>query len=1011
MELQARKDRKVKKYLSLIEDSRYSDVTAIDNIEIFPCDYKSGTEMPPLENFKPYTPGDSWGSGNDSHAWFHFKFTVPENMRNSVLQLELKTGLDGWATDNPQFIAYINGVTRQGLDIFHRYVTLDDADEYDCYIYGYTGPEVPSAKLYAYIRKLNCETEQLYYDIRTPFEMLDYLNENSKEYADILRHLDNAVDMLDLYELKSEEFYKSVSRAKAYMDEEFYGKYCSVSKGENYPTTVGIGHTHIDCAWLWTLRQTREKVQRSFATVVELMKRYPEYKFMSSQALLYKNLKEESPELYEQVKQLIKDGRWECEGAMWVEADCNLSSGESLVRQVLYGKRFFKDEFGVDNRVLWLPDVFGYSAALPQILKKSGVDWFVTSKISWNDTNMMPYDTFAWTGIDGTPINTYFLTAQDQTREAPVRFATYNGGAGAKMVAGTWNRYQHKNLTNEALLTFGHGDGGGGPTAEYLELARRTEKGIPGAPLLKVEFAGDFLKRLEKRIENNPLLPKWRGELYLEFHRGTYTTIAKNKKNNRQSEFLYQDAELLATLNKSLNGKAFPKAELHDGWEMILTNQFHDIIPGSSIKPVYDQCDIDYGTIKEIGNRIVADAKKDISSKISEEKGYVVFNPHSFKGEGLVKVDGKTVITDMTASKGYYTADSFKADNSVKIEGHAVETNRLSVRFDENWQIVSVYDKEACREIITGGAPANELRIHADHPDNFDAWEWQAYSLDKYMTVTAVDSVEIIDDGARRGIKLVRPHMKSKITQTLWFYDNYARIDFETVVDWHERHQMLKAAFPVDINSDKATYEIQFGTIDRPTHKNTSWDAAKFESCAQKYVDLSEGGYGVSLINDCKYGHDIHDGIIQLSLLRAPTYPNPEADQGVSSFTYSFCPHNGTLAESDTVRTAYYLNYPLDAVKATAKKSSIAESFSAVSTGVANVICETVKESEDGNDTIIRLYECSNKKTHLNIATDVPFKKAYLCNLMEEEISELEVKDGKIVTDISGFEIVTIRLK
>jgi alpha-mannosidase len=1006
--------RKVKKYLSILDSSRICNNRSIEDITICPCEYKTGNNPPPLSEFKPYKSGNLWGNGWESHAWFHFNIEIPADMMTKPVRLYLFTDKTGWDACNPQFIAYINGEMRQGLDTNHTFVALDTADGnrcFDCYIYGYTGPRIAETRFFAELRNLNYDVEQLYYDIRVPFEMLDYLNPNSQEYAETLRLLDEAVSKLDLFEIGSEEYLESVKLAKKFMDTEFYGSYCDgARRSPNSPVTVGIGHTHIDCAWQWTLKQTREKVQRSFATVLELMKIYPEYKFMSSQALLYQNLKEEAPELYEQVKERIKDGRWECEGGMWVEADCNLSSGESLIRQVIYGKRFFKQEFGVDNRVLWLPDVFGYSAAMPQILKKCGIDWFVTSKISWNDTNKMPYDTFAWIGIDGTSINTYFLTPQDQGRGEPARYTTYVGNTGPKMVAGTWNRYQQKYLNNEALLTFGFGDGGGGPTAEHLELARRTAKGIPGAPLMKIDFAGDFLSRLEKKIENNRLLPSWRGELYLEFHRGTYTSIAKNKKNNRQCEFLCLDAELLSEIDKALTGKEFPKSKLHKSWEMILTNQFHDIIPGSSIKEVYDQCDIDYKFIRETADEIIEGAKASIASKISRDKGYVVFNPHSFAGEGVVKVDGVSSLVYNVTSKGYIATNEFKKDNNIKIDGSEVETNRFRVIFDEAWQITSIYDKINCREVVKSGCTANEIRIYADHPDNYDAWEWQIYSTDSYKTLTAFESVETVDDGIRRGIRIVRPHMKSKITQTIWFYDDIAKIDFETVADWHQQHQMVKAAFPVDINSDKATYEIQFGTIERPTHMNTSWDMAKFEVCAQKYADLSEGGYGVSLINDCKYGHDIHDGVMQLSLFKSPTYPNHEADQGEISFTYSICPHAGTLAESDTIRLAYLLNYPMTAVKATGEESQIPEYFSAITIDRDNVICETVKESEDGTDTILRLYECKNIKGKVNIKTEFNFNKAYLCDMMENPLCELEAADGTITLDISGFEILTIKL-
>ena len=694
---------------------------------------------------------------------------------------------------------------------------------------------------------------------------------------------------------------------------------------------------------------------------------------------------------------------------MWVEADCNLSSGESLVRQVMYGKNFFKDEFGVDNRVLWLPDVFGYSAAMPQILRKSGVDWFVTSKISWNETNTMPYDTFAWYGIDGTRINTYFLTPQDKKRdEKPVRYTTYVGNTKPQMIAGTYERYQQKNLNNEAILTFGYGDGGGGPTAEHIELARRTAKGIPGAPNARIEFAGDFLKRLEKKIEGNKLLPEWRGELYLEFHRGTYTSIAKNKRNNRQSEFLYQDAELLSSMSKALCGAAFPKKELHKGWEMVLTNQFHDIIPGSSIKEVYDQCDIDYAIIRDIGNTALKNAQNEIAGRISGD-GYIVFNPHSFVGEGLVKIDGVSAFVSGIPSKGYARVTDFKRDCSVKISDHTVDTDMLKVQFDEHWQISSIYDKTVGREVLKDGAIGNELRVYADYPDVYDAWEWQPYSRESYKAITDFISAEEVSDGARRGIKIVRPFMSSTVTQTVWFADGTKRIDFETAADWHQRHQMVKAAFPVDINSDKATYEIQFGTLERPTHFNTSWDKAKFEVCAQKFADISEGGYGVSILNDCKYGHDIHNGVIQLSLFKCPTEPNEEADQGSHEFTYSIYPHEGQLSETDAAKQAYYLNYPMTAVRVCGSETTVPESFSMVSIDRENVICETVKEAEYSDATVIRLYESKNIRGKASVKVGFEAKKCFLCDLMENEISELPITDGRVDLTVGGYEIVTLK--
>jgi alpha-mannosidase len=444
---------------------------------------------------------------------------------------------------------------------------------------------------------------------------------------------------------------------------------------------------------------------------------------------------------------------------------------------------------------------------------------------------------------------------------------------------------------------------------------------------------------------------------------------------------------------------------------MILTNQFHDIIPGSSIKEVYDQSKIDYAHILGVGKGIADGIREKIAAAIDKKRGYVVFNPHAFEGEGFVKIGDKTAYVKGIAPKGYTATDSFVTENHVSVSGNKVETDCLSVTFDEDMQIVSIYDKKAERELVRAGEIANELRIHADYPPYYDAWEWHQYSTDQYKIITNVSSIEVVDDGARKGIRIERDFGASVITQTVWFNDFSAQIDFETRVDWHESHKMLKAVFPVDILTDRATYDIQFGSIERPTHKNTSWDEARFEVCAHKYADLSDGGYGISLMNDCKYGYDIHDGVMQISLLRSPKDPNPEADMGKHSFTYSLYPHEGNLVQSDTVRRAYMLNVPLTALPASGDGDVIPTEFSAISIDCDHAACETVKEAEDGEGTVIRIYEYKNIRDKLSVSTAIPFRKAYLCDLLEREICELPVIDGKIACAIKGFEIITIKLK
>ena len=985
--------------------------TPVDGITYKLCDYKQGSALPSTEDFVPFTKDTTWGYERDKHAWFHFVVDVP-HLNKGQFMLEISTQIGGWDATNPQFIAYVDGKIRQGLDTNHTYLILEGQDKYDIMLYGYSGMEAHRENLClnANIVSEQLDVKKFYYDVKVPFDAVSFLDENSYEYQSIVTILDKSLGKLNMLKMPSQEFYASVVEADKLLQKEFYGEFC---KGQDIKS-ICIGHTHIDIAWLWTVKQTREKAQRSFATVIELMKRYPEYKFMSSQAILYKMVKEEAPELYAEIKEMIKAGRWEVEGAMWVEADCNLSSGESLVRQVQYGKNFFRDEFGVESKILWLPDVFGYAAALPQILNKSEVEWFVTSKIGWNDTNTMPYDTFMWQGLDGTGIKTHFMTAQEEKKgRVPERFSSYCPSSDFSIIDGAWNRYQHKALSNEALVTFGFGDGGGGPTDDMLEMLRRTDKGVPGLAQAKIDTATSFFNNLKKNIDKKPyLLPAWRGELYLEFHRGTYTSIAKNKRNNRQCEFLILDTEALCVMMDKLRVAKFPKKELHEAWETILTNQFHDIIPGSSIPEVYEQCDKEYAALKALFAKYRGQAFDYVASNV-DKAGYVVFNPHSFKNSSTVKIDGKSVFVKNIPAKGYCVIDSTDTKNSIEVKERTVYSKFYTAKFDKNYNLVSLYDKKNHREVIKKGEAANRFFVLENYPTQYDAWELQRSANDKEYTVAQVCDVYTVVDGARTGIHYKKKHMESEIEQTVWFYEDMPKIDFETKINWVQQRQILKVSFPVDINADKASYEIQFGTIERPTHYNTSWDQAKFEVCGHKYADLSEGDYGVSLLNDCKYGHDIHNGDMRLTILSSAWNPDNMSnynDQGEHILTYSLLPHKGNLASCDTVKYAYDLNLPMTAVKAEGK-GQLPHEYSLVTVDKDNVIVEAVKEAEYGDETIVRLYDCKNARTKANVTFGFDITEAYLGNLSEKKLKKLTVKDNTVSVEVKPFEIVTLIVK
>lgn len=976
------------------------------------CDYKKGNDLPEIDGtFREFvTYKDRWAGECDKHAWFYKKITVPEEFSEGEAELSIASDATvGWACVNPQFIAYVNGKLVQGIDKNHREIFLGGPGEYEIYLYAYTGSVFPEhVDFIATLRLVDKKIKKLYYDLKVPFEILEFEDENSRNYFEIKKYLNNAINLIDMRKPYSEEFYASIDRAEEYIQNEFYGKYCR--EGEIH--AICIGHTHIDVAWEWTLAQTREKTLRSFSTVLALMKKYPEYKFMSSQPQLYKYLSEESPELYEEVKKMVKQGRWEVEGGMWVEADCNLSSGESLVRQFLYGKRFMKKEFGVDSKVLWLPDVFGYSAALPQIMNKCGIDKFITSKIGWNESNKMPCDAFLWHGIDNTPVFTYFMTAQDKHRgEEPATNVTYNAKLNANQLRGAYDRFQQKELYDDVLITFGFGDGGGGPTVKDLEMYERLKNGIPGTSTAVMGFAGDFLQDVKKKTENNPHTPHWNGELYLEFHRGTYTSQAKNKRYNRKSEFMFENAETLSLINECLTGAVYPKEKMQAAWETILLNQFHDIIPGSSIREVYEVSHAQYEEIGKTGTEIINNAEQNIADGVCADEGYVVFNLNSFASSSAVKIDGEYIYAENIPAKGYKVIVPEKAQPTVTLSDSVIENKFYKLTLDENGNFSSIFDKTNNREVLKNGEKGNVFTVYEDYPREYDNWEISSYYTEKHWDITALDSIEKVCEGERSGLKITRTYNNSKIVQTIFVYEHLDRIDFDTFIDWKESHLVLKTKFPVDVNANKATYDIQFGSVERPTHKNTSWDAARFEVCAHKYCDLSEYGYGVSLLNDCKYGHSVHDGVMSLTLLKCGTFPDPTADKCEHRFTYSICTHSGDYREAGIIQKAYELNVPMTAVKVSGNKGTLPCEYSLLSADKENVIFETVKKAEDGDDIILRGYECFNKRTDVTLTLGVPVKSAYICDMLENEETEIPVIDSKISLTFKPFEIITVKLK
>lgn len=1029
-----------------LKEYTHRDYQEVKSFTFKEGDFKDGYQQNlDVSSWQIFDAKERWG-GRDKHFWFRTELSIPETYAGKTVVFEVKTGREKeWDALNPQFLIYVNGKLVQGLDVNHREIILTEnavaGETYTIALDAYSGMKEGLVELNAGMSILEREVEKLFYNIKVPLDVAGLLDKDDKKSIDILNYLNEAANRVDLRKPFSDEFSASVKEANEYLNSEFYEKYC----GCDDVIATCVGHTHIDVAWLWTVGQSREKTARSFSTVLNLMREYPEYIFMSSQPQLYKFIKEDYPELYEEIKERVKEGRWEAEGAMWLEADCNISSGESLVRQVLFGTRFFEKEFGVKNRILWLPDVFGYSAALPQILKKSGIDYFMTTKISWSEYNKLPYDTFMWRGMDGTEILTHFITTSDIKTVTKSHFTTYNGDLVPKQVMGAWQRYQQKDINNDVLISYGYGDGGGGPTKEMLENSKRLSKGIPGSPKVKQGTSLEYFKKLEGTVSGKKRLPKWVGELYLEYHRGTYTSMARNKKYNRKSEFMYQDAEMLSIINDAAAGAgSYPQEQLNAGWETILLNQFHDILPGSSIKEVYEDSLNDYKRVTAQGKQIIDDAISGIASRINlKEKAIVVFNqlahdrsdvvefplPEGYNGVSITDASGMKIVSQVieggkvifyaqnVPAKGYKVFYISKADSENENGGITVTSEGFSNKFfqialDDSGRIASIYDVREKREVLKNGEKANVLQAFEDKPHNHDAWDINIYYQEKMWEISDVESIEVLESGPVRGcICLKRKFLDSILKQNIYVYNDIPRIDFATVVDWKEKQILLKAAFPVDVHSDKAAYEIQYGNVERPTHWNTSWDYARFEVCAHKWADLSEDGYGVSLLNDCKFGHDIKESVMRLTLLKSATHPNVDADREVHEFTYSLYPHKGGWKEAGTVQMAYELNCPMYTKVEDAHSGSLQEEFSMVGVDKDNVVIEVVKKAEDSEAIIVRLYECYNRRTTVTLSFFKEIAKAAECDLMEKELKDVQTKGNQITFEIKPYEIKTFKFR
>jgi alpha-mannosidase len=1029
-----------------------------------------------------------WGipvNGGGTH-WLRTRLRVPEDWHGQTVRLAL--AWEGNAQASLEGIVYLDGLALAGIDEFHRGVLLPDVahmGEHELLIRCYTPYRQPFGGLSLELRH---ETIfRLGQAMQTLLQALETYRDSDPNKHALLARLNSAYNALDLREgWQSERFAES---AHAALWELGVGSWELEKQAPTpnsqlpAPTIVATGHAHLDVAWLWPLWRTRQKVAHTVASALHLMERYPDYHFSMSQPQVYAYLKQDDPELYGRMKERIAEGRFEPVGMMWLEPDCNVTSGESLIRQLVQGARFFAEEFSEINHVVWLPDVFGYSAALPQLLRLCGISCFMTTKISWNQFNRMPNDTFRWRGIDGTEVLTHFVTTPEHPDRPhdDIQHYTYVGKMRGAEVFGAWSHYRQKGINDELLYSYGWGDGGGGPTEEMLEAAHVLDN-LPGFPRVKLGRVDQFFQRLYERVWDDPRLPTWVGELYLEYHRGTYTSQGRTKQANRAAELLYREAEWLNAWAVALGGEN-RQAQLDVGWRTLLLNQFHDILPGSSIPQVYVDSNADFAQARRIAEAVRGDALASILETMNDggrmmqaaqsavslhrsvfsawnnlpwERQDIARLPMDSNQEpiSLYDVHGnllptqvveersgeRTLLVEVAApSYGYTTLTADEAQKTTdesRFEGQqsvaqrrpsplvirrsSIESDELRLELDDNGEIAGLYDKRAAREIIAPGASGNQLVAYEDRPLQWDAWDIDIFYEEKSYPVRDIVDWRVVEDGpVRAAIEITRQLGQSAITQRICLWRALRRVDFITEVDWQERQVLLRALFPLNINATSATCEIQFGAVERPTHRNTSWDWARFEVCAHRWVDLSEGDYGVALLNDGKYGHSLYHNMLGLSLLKGAIFPDKDADRGRHRFTYSLLPHQGDWRAAQVVRRAYELNAPLfvmrDEGRTTKAGEDGAPSFvlrpsSFVSTPTDHIVVETVKVADDGNGLIVRLYEAHNQRGPASLRFGQPVASAVETDLLERALGPLAVYGDEVHFHVRPFEIKTLRV-
>lgn len=993
-------------------------------------------------SFEPVAPGTAWGSKWE-YGWFKGQLTVPDFAQGQMIALMLDVGREPKMTMEIQqekmvpimvesvaeAAVYVNGDYAGAVDNQHKVIFLTDSAEagehYSIVFEAYAGhgprewragptppnretvPEPPENQRRVGQNHFGIWQElayQLAMDVETLWEVRENIDEESLRLMEIDEALMDFTLIAD-FEAPREEMLATLQKSRERLKPLLEKK-----NSETTPEMVGFGHAHIDVAWLWPLAETERKCVRTFSTQLALMERYPDYVFFQSQPPLYLMVKEKYPELYEKILDAIERGQWITEGAAWVEPDTNIPSGESLIRQLLHGKRFFQEEFGVDCELLWLPDVFGYSGALPQIMKGCGVKYFSTQKIFWayHGGVTFPYNTFIWEGIDGSQVMAHFHN-------------DYNSETKPSVVIQRWRERVQKSGFSSRLYPFGWGDGGGGPTREHLEYALR-EKNLEGVPKFRIDDPMTFFREQEEAGWSQV---SFVGELYFQAHRGTYTSQARTKALNRRSEFALKDAELWGGAAMTLGDYAFPYETWDSAWKTVLINQFHDILPGSSIHRVYEEAEAQLSGVIDTAEEISVTAREYL---IANEDGMTVFNALSWPRwevielpdglEGLQSEEGETLPSQKIEEKtfvevkapscgwaSYQPGGPGEIENTITATKSVLENDLVRVEFNEFGAIHRIFDKAQQKELA--GGLCNDIRMYKDIPSAFDAWDIDSMYRQQPVRLSDKAEITVTAEGPLFGQLVVERELNnSHMTQTITLRRDARRMDFHTVIDWQERHKLLKVNFLVDVRARDAFHEIQFGYLPRPTNRTRELDFDRFEVVNHKWTALAEGDHGFAVLNDSKYGVDVLNNSINLTLLKSALAPDMTADRGRQEFTYAFYFWHTPFIESGVVRQGYQLNLPLQTAVGTARSRSLFR------LDQDNIILDTVKPAEDAStgDLVLRLYESMGNKTQVNLIMDFPFKMAYSADMLEHVQDELDSVDGQLALEFRPFEIKTLRL-